>query len=76
MRIIFAYSETDPSSENAVAYHGTTRGTKSISLLSQLPEAQLLPADAISYDVANNNVSFSNSHQLLYDVLVGIIGPV
>ena len=67
MRIIFAYSETDPSSENAVAYHGITRGTKSISLLSKLPEAQVLPADAIFFDVVNNNVSFFYCHNLSYD---------
>ena len=62
MRIIFAYSETDPISENAVAYHGITRGTKSILLLIQLSEAKVLlydakPYDAIPYDIVNKNVS-------------------
>ena len=57
MRVIFAYSDTDPSSEEAVMYHGSTRGTKSITLLAISSNAPPLPTDAFHYDYLNKNVS-------------------
>ena len=57
MRVIFAYSDTDPSSENAVTYHGKTRGVKSITLRAKLPVPPVLPSDAFYQDLINKNVS-------------------
>ncbi|KAH3694941.1 hypothetical protein DPMN_082386 [Dreissena polymorpha] len=39
-RLIFAYGLSDPTSEDTISYHGTTRGTKSVSLLSKVAVPQ------------------------------------
>ena len=57
MRVIFAYSDTDPSSENDVTYHGTTRGVKSIRLTIRTSVPPVLPSDAFYQDLNNKNVS-------------------
>ncbi|KAL4218773.1 hypothetical protein ACF0H5_021360 [Mactra antiquata] len=54
-RVIFAYGTSDPANENAVSYHGSTRGTKSIALLSLNVELENLPSDSRHYDFLNRN---------------------
>ena len=57
MRVIFAYSDADPSSDNDVTYHGTTRGVKSIRLTTETSVPPVLPSDAFYQDLINKNVS-------------------
>ncbi|XP_045193607.2 DBH-like monooxygenase protein 1 homolog [Mercenaria mercenaria] len=54
-RIIFAYGEHDPADDNSINYHGTTRGTKSVALLSPNPVNDNLPADSRHFDFLNAN---------------------
>ncbi|RUS69044.1 hypothetical protein EGW08_023195 [Elysia chlorotica] len=59
-RVIYAYSQTDPSSDDAIGYHGNTRGTKSILLLDPPTNEQHeedLPADVKILEFTNRNVS-------------------
>ncbi|KAL4218774.1 hypothetical protein ACF0H5_021361 [Mactra antiquata] len=59
-RVIFAYGTSDPANENSVTYHGTTRGTKSISLLSYNSEHFDLPDDIRHFDVIHENYTIPN----------------
>ena len=54
---IFAYGHSDPTSEDTISYHGTTRGTKSMSLLSKVVAPQNFPDDVLAFDFLNNDVS-------------------
>ena len=57
VRLIYSYSEVDPADDDSITYHGTTRGTKSVSLLSQSKIPDSLPADVQHFEFLNNNVS-------------------
>jgi len=58
MRLIYSYKDTDPTSENSLAYHGATqRGSKSIQLLSDNTQPQTLPSNAQYMDFLNANLS-------------------
>uniref|UniRef100_A0A194ALW7 DOMON domain-containing protein n=1 Tax=Pinctada fucata TaxID=50426 RepID=A0A194ALW7_PINFU len=54
MRAIYSYHPDDPQDENSIPYHGfTTRGARSIMLLSKSEEVKL-PDDAFSVDFLND----------------------
>ncbi|GFO49022.1 DBH-like monooxygenase protein 1 [Plakobranchus ocellatus] len=59
-RVIYAYSPNDPPTDDAVRYHGTTRGAKSILLLDPPTNEQqesALPSDVKVLEFRNRNVS-------------------
>ncbi|KAK3101729.1 hypothetical protein FSP39_005907 [Pinctada imbricata] len=54
MRAIYSYHPDDPQDENSIPYHGfTTRGARSIMLLSKSEEVKL-PDDAFAVDFLND----------------------
>lgn len=57
MRLIFAYSDDDPSAEDPF-YHLTNRGSKSALLLQQKAEKPPVPDDSslLYWDVTSPNV--------------------
>ncbi|KAL4218772.1 DBH-like monooxygenase protein 1 [Mactra antiquata] len=59
-RVIYAYGQQDPVSEDSINYHGTSRGTKSVALLSMNAELDQLPADSRHYDFLNKNYVVPN----------------
>ncbi|GFO17707.1 DBH-like monooxygenase protein 1 [Plakobranchus ocellatus] len=59
-RVIFAQSPNDPPSDDAVSYHGSTRGTKSLLLLDPPTSDKQkisLPSDVKTLEFTNRNVS-------------------
>ena len=56
-RLIFAYGDNDPADSAMITYHGTKRGTKSVSLLLPYTARDNMPSDIKLYDFLNNNVS-------------------
>merc|ERR1712137_46928 len=60
-RLIFAYGQADPASEDGITYHMTTRGTKSVPLLSTLYVPDDLPTDVIHFDFLNGNYLLPNA---------------
>ena len=57
MRIIYSFHDNDPVDDNSLLYHGTNRGTKSVSLLSKFHVPDNFPADVKHFDFFNRNVS-------------------
>jgi len=53
-RMIYAYGSTDPIND-AISYHGTTRGTKSLNLITTIVEPKD-PGHVKHWDFLNNNV--------------------
>ncbi|KAK3762286.1 hypothetical protein RRG08_037936 [Elysia crispata] len=63
-RVIFAYSRSDPTTDDAISYHGTTRGTKSVLLLDPPASDQqdsALPSDVKVLELKSGNVSVPSS---------------
>ncbi|KAK3792767.1 hypothetical protein RRG08_023100 [Elysia crispata] len=59
-RVIYAYSNTDPLSDDAIRYHGNTRGTKSVLLLDPPTSEQhtdALPSGVKVLEFTNRNTS-------------------
>lgn len=56
-RLIYAFGKDDPADENSLQYHGTSRGTKSVPLLSPSTTGGNLPDDTKHIDFLNGNVS-------------------
>ncbi|RUS81877.1 hypothetical protein EGW08_010347 [Elysia chlorotica] len=59
-RLIYAYSPNDPASDDAISYHGSTRGTKSVLLLeppTNEQQATAFPSDVKTLEFTNRNVS-------------------
>ncbi|KAK3764734.1 hypothetical protein RRG08_042044 [Elysia crispata] len=57
-RIIYAYGASDPTSDYAISYHGSTRGTKSLALLEPAESTKQkvkLPADVKTLEFTNRN---------------------
>nr|QII19197.1 dopamine beta-hydroxylase [Sinonovacula constricta] len=54
-RVIYAYNDEDPVSDDAIHYHGSTRGTKSVSLLSSIQTPTNLPSDVKYIDILSRN---------------------
>lgn len=75
-RVIFAYGKEDPADEDSIKYHGTTRGTKSLSLLTNISEPSSLTESVKHYDFFNQNVSFLSlnycQHRHLQNVIKSI----
>ena len=57
-RIIYAYGKNDPTDEDSIEYHGNTRGTKSISLLTPGTEPIETTDRVKHFDFFNQNVSW------------------
>lgn len=63
-RVIYAYSDSDPTSDDAIRYHGSTRGTKSILLLDPSTNVQdevALPSDVKVMELRNGNTRVPSS---------------
>ena len=58
VKMIWAFSDSDPANENQVAYHGAKRGTRSVFLLGQAAPRfdDLNDADTVVWDIKANNV--------------------
>ncbi|KAH3740445.1 hypothetical protein DPMN_047151 [Dreissena polymorpha] len=50
-----------PTSEDTISYHGTTRGTKSMSLLRKVVAPQNFPDDVLAFDFLNNDYLLPNA---------------
>ena len=58
VRVIYSYNDIDPANDTALFYHGpTTRGTKSVSLLSEFQVPDNLPSDLRHIEFLQRNVS-------------------
>ncbi|KAK3781429.1 hypothetical protein RRG08_019055 [Elysia crispata] len=59
-RVIYAYGPNDPTSDDTISYHGSTRGTKSLLLLDPPTgdkQQITLPADVKTLEFTNRNVT-------------------
>jgi len=56
VRLIYAFNPVDPVDDDDIRYHGTHRGTKSVSLLSKYHVPQSMPSDLTHYDFLNRNL--------------------
>ena len=67
VRVIWAYHPDDPTSEDAIAYHGNSRrGTKSLYLIQHTPMTPpAMPNDTTTLDFLNPNVRFTLAVELL-----------
>ncbi|XP_056009441.1 uncharacterized protein LOC125680065 [Ostrea edulis] len=54
VKIIYSYHPSDPTGDDAIPYHGSNRGVKSLLLLSKI-SPPTLESDAKSVDFMNNN---------------------
>ena len=51
-RLIWSYSETDPSSVDNLIYHGSTRGVRSV-YLQEMPQESLPTEDLLTWDLTS-----------------------
>ena len=69
MRIIWAYHDLDPDSEEMTYanYHGATaRGSRSIQLINFIDTSITLPPDSFPIDLMAQNVSISMSGHIAH----------
>ncbi|XP_074653955.1 DBH-like monooxygenase protein 1 isoform X2 [Tubulanus polymorphus] len=74
MRIVYSYSDTDPSDETKVHYHGHTRGTKTLYLLDK-PKLTKVPPDMKTLDLVYKNYTIPSLDTTYYCAMFEIDLP-
>ncbi|XP_071958768.1 DBH-like monooxygenase protein 1 [Antedon mediterranea] len=66
MRIIWAVNNLDPEDYDDLAYHGSSRGVRSVLLTAAIENRVELPNDAEYFEMFMPNVSVPNDHDTTY----------